>query len=91
MSLIYAVPDFLITEFPAVRLLVPLVVSNFKYTFVLLIIAENKSCGSSPLVPLSSNVTKESVLAYINDINVTAANRQNSTLTVQFTGTGPLS
>ena len=43
----------------------------------------NRTAGNS--------VIKKSGTAYINDINVTAANRQNSTLTVQFTGTGPLS
>lgn len=34
---------------------------------------------------------KRSGDAYITDISVTAPNRQNSTLTVQFTGTGALS
>lgn len=29
--------------------------------------------------------------AYVNDVNITAANRQNSTLSVKFIGTGPLS
>lgn len=43
----------------------------------------NRTAGNSAI--------KKSGTAYINDINVTAANRQNSTLTVQFTGTGPLS
>lgn len=43
----------------------------------------NRTAGNSTI--------KKSGTAYINDVNVTAANRQNSTLTVQFTGTGPLS
>ena len=34
---------------------------------------------------------KRSGEAYITDISLTAPNRQNSTLTAQFTGTGPLS
>lgn len=29
--------------------------------------------------------------AYVTDVQITAANRQNGTMTVQFTGTGPLS
>lgn len=38
----------------------------------------------------TNSVIKKTGTAYITDISVTAANRQNSTLTVQFTGTGPL-
>ena len=34
---------------------------------------------------------KKSGSAYVTDFSVTAQNRQNSTLTVQFTGTGALS
>ena len=33
---------------------------------------------------------KRTGTAYITDVNITAANRQNSTFSVQFTGTGPL-
>ena len=33
---------------------------------------------------------KRTGTAYINDVQVTAANRANSTFTVQFAGTGPL-
>jgi hypothetical protein len=33
---------------------------------------------------------KRTGTAYINDVQVTAQNRANSTFTVQFTGTGPL-
>lgn len=36
-------------------------------------------------------VIKKTGYAYLTDANITAANRQNSTLTAQFTGTGALS
>lgn len=38
-----------------------------------------------------NSAIKKSGWAWINDIQITAANRQNSTITVQFTGTGALS
>lgn len=38
-----------------------------------------------------NSVIKKTGEAYITDMSVQAANRQNSTLSVQFTGTGPLS
>jgi hypothetical protein len=38
-----------------------------------------------------NSVIKKTGQAYITDMSVQAANRQNSTLSVQFTGTGPLS
>jgi hypothetical protein len=38
-----------------------------------------------------NSVIKKTGQAYITDMSVQAANRQNSTCTVQFTGTGPLS
>ena len=38
----------------------------------------------------TNSALKKSGQAYINDISITAANRQNSTLSVQFLGTGPL-
>ena len=38
-----------------------------------------------------NSVNKKTGEAYITDMSVQAANRQNSTLSVQFTGTGPLS
>ena len=38
-----------------------------------------------------NSVIKKTGQAYITDASVQAANRQNSTLSVQFTGTGPLS
>ena len=37
-----------------------------------------------------NSVIKKTGQAYITDMSVQAANRQNSTLSVQFTGTGPL-
>ena len=37
-----------------------------------------------------NSVIKKSGKAWISDIQITAANRQNSTMTVQFQGTGPL-
>jgi hypothetical protein len=36
-------------------------------------------------------VIKKTGYAYLTDVQVTAANRQNSTMTAQFTGTGALS
>ena len=38
-----------------------------------------------------NSVIKKTGQAYITDVNITAANRQNSTCSVQFTGTGSLS
>ena len=38
-----------------------------------------------------NSAIKKSGSAYVTDFSVTAQNRQNSTLTVQFTGTGALS
>ena len=43
----------------------------------------NRTAGNSTI--------KKTGTAYITDISLTAANRQNSTLTVQFTGSGGLS
>ena len=37
-----------------------------------------------------NSASKKTGDAYINDINITAQNRQNSTISVQFSGTGPL-
>ena len=39
----------------------------------------------------TNSAIKKSGQAFINDVQITAANRQNSTLSVQFTGTGALS
>lgn len=38
-----------------------------------------------------NSAIKKSGQAYVTDYSLTAPNRQNSTLTVQFSGTGPLS
>jgi len=38
-----------------------------------------------------NSVIKKTGDAYINDISISAQNRQNSTISVQFSGTGPLS
>lgn len=38
----------------------------------------------------TNSTIKKTGTAYISDISVTAANRQNSTVTVQFVGTGAL-
>lgn len=43
----------------------------------------------------NNRIAQESVLkmtgsAYLNDLSITAANRENSTITAQFTGTGAL-
>ena len=38
-----------------------------------------------------NSAIKKSGQAYVSDYSLTAANRQNSTLSVQFQGTGPLS
>ena len=38
-----------------------------------------------------NSTIKRSGSAYVNDVQVTAQNRQNSTLSVKFTGTGALS
>ena len=37
-----------------------------------------------------NSAIKRSGWAYVNDVSITAANRQNSTMSVQFSGTGPL-
>jgi hypothetical protein len=37
-----------------------------------------------------NSAIKKSGQAYVTDVSITAQNRQNSTITVQFQGTGPL-
>ena len=37
-----------------------------------------------------NSAIKRSGWAYVNDVQITASNRQNSTMSVQFSGTGPL-
>ena len=49
----------------------------------------DQTAGTNNRVAQNS-VIKKSGQAYITDMSVQAANRQNSTLSVQFTGTGPL-
>lgn len=50
----------------------------------------DQTAGANNRVGQNATI-KRSGQAYITDINITAANRQNSTHTVQFQGTGPLS
>ncbi len=49
----------------------------------------DQTAGTNNRVAQNS-VIKKTGDAYITDVNITAANRQNSTCSVQFTGTGPL-
>jgi hypothetical protein len=49
----------------------------------------DQTAGANNRVAQNS-VIKKSGKAWISDIQITAANRQNSTITVQFQGTGPL-
>ena len=39
----------------------------------------------------TNSAIKKSGQAYVTDVSITAQNRQNSTISVQFQGTGPLS
>lgn len=50
----------------------------------------DQTSGTNNRVGQNSAIKKTGE-AYITDMSVQAANRQNSTLSVQFTGTGPLS
>ena len=38
-----------------------------------------------------NSALKKTGQAYINDLNLTAANRQNSTISIKFVGSGPIS
>ena len=49
----------------------------------------DQTAGTNNRVAQDSAI-KKTGQAYITDVNITAANRQNSTCSVQFTGTGPL-
>jgi hypothetical protein len=49
----------------------------------------DQAAGANNRVAQNS-VIKKTGQAYISDINISAQNRQNSTISVQFTGTGPL-
>lgn len=50
----------------------------------------DQTAGTNNRVAQNSAI-KRSGWAWINDISISAANKQNSQLTVQFSGTGPLS
>jgi hypothetical protein len=49
----------------------------------------DQTAGTNNRVAQNS-VIKKTGQAYVSDINISAQNRQNSTISVQFTGTGPL-
>ena len=49
----------------------------------------DQTAGANNRVSQNS-VIKKTGQAYVSDINISAQNRQNSTISVQFTGTGPL-
>lgn len=49
----------------------------------------DQTAGANNRVGQNSAIKKTGD-AYINDVNITAQNRQNSTISVQFSGTGPL-
>ena len=49
----------------------------------------DQTAGANNRVAQNS-VIKKSGQAYISDVQISAANRQNSTCSVQFSGTGPL-
>ena len=49
----------------------------------------DQTAGTNNRVGQNSAI-KRSGWAYVNDVSITAANRQNSTISVQFTGTGAL-
>jgi hypothetical protein len=49
----------------------------------------DQTAGTNNRVAQNS-VIKKSGWAYISDVSISAQNRQNSQLSVQFTGTGPL-
>jgi hypothetical protein len=49
----------------------------------------DQTAGTNNRVAQNS-VIKKSGQAYISDVQISAANRQNSTCSVQFSGTGPL-
>ena len=49
----------------------------------------DQTAGANNRVAQNS-VIKKTGQAYVSDINISAQNRQNSTISVQFTGTGPL-
>ena len=54
------------------------------------VLSFDQTAGTNNRVAQNASI-KRSGNAYVTDVNITAANRANSTLSVKFTGTGPLS
>ncbi len=50
----------------------------------------DQTSGTNNRTAAASTIVRQGT-AYVTDVNVTAQNRQNSTLSVKFTGTGALS
>ena len=65
--------------------LLSLIINKTKVTLTF-----DQTAGANNRVGQNS-VIKKTGNAYVSDVNITAQNRQNSTITVQFQGTGPLS
>ena len=64
--------------------LLSLMINNTKVTLTF-----DQTAGANNRVGQNAAIKKTGD-AYINDISVTAQNRNNSTISVQFSGTGPL-
>jgi hypothetical protein len=64
--------------------LISLMINKTKVTLTF-----DQTAGANNRVAQNS-VIKKSGQAYISDVQISAANRQNSTCSVQFSGTGPL-
>ena len=64
--------------------LLSLIISQTKVTLTF-----DQTAGTNNRVGQNSAI-KRSGWAYVNDVQITASNRQNSTMSVQFSGTGPL-
>lgn len=64
--------------------LMSLIINKTKVTLTF-----DQTAGTNNRVGQNS-VIKKTGQAYVSDINISAQNRQNSTISVQFTGTGPL-
>ena len=65
--------------------LLSLIINKTKVTLTF-----DQTAGANNRVGQNS-VIKKTGEAYVSDVNITAQNRQNSTMTVQFQGTGALS
>ena len=65
--------------------LLSLIINKTKVTLTF-----DQTAGANNRVGQNS-VIKKTGEAYVSDVQITAQNRQNSTMTVQFTGTGALS